>query len=115
VLNEHESVTDACGCVNSMGWELKSSELKPIGTIGDPPGQHARGNGGEESPPKGQSEVRDDSDSREGQPENFALHEVIVAKSGLQPTPGCEGLHSNALYTGAGGLQDSDDEPLPGR
>jgi hypothetical protein len=56
--------------------------LKPIGTIGDPPSQHARWNGGEQRPPKGQSEVCDDSDGRKGQPENFALHEVIVAKSG---------------------------------
>jgi hypothetical protein len=60
---------------------ISNRVLKPIGTIGDPPGQHARGNGGEESPPKGQNEVCDDSDGRKGEPENFALHEVIVANS----------------------------------
>lgn len=61
-----------------MGSE-KGSELKPVAAIGDPPAGHADRDRGEQGPPEGQRHIRKEPPDREADPENLALHAVIVA------------------------------------
>ena len=56
------------------------AKLEPIGAVSDPPGGDAGRNRGKKRPPEGKSEVRNETESGESQPEDFALHEVSLLK-----------------------------------
>ena len=53
--------------------------LEPITAVGDPPTGHANRDCGGEGPPKWQCEVGDETEGREGQPKDFALHGISLA------------------------------------
>src|SRR5258708_28447006 len=53
--------------------------LEPIAAVGDPPTGHADRDGGDDRPPKWQCQVGDETNDREGHPEDFALHGIILA------------------------------------
>jgi hypothetical protein len=54
------------------------ARLEPVASIGDPPAQHADGNGSCERPPKRQSQIRDQAQGGKGEPEDFSLHAFIL-------------------------------------
>ena len=52
--------------------------LKPVASVGDPPGCDDDRNCGSEGPPERQNEVGQKSEKDEAQPENFPLHGMIL-------------------------------------
>ena len=54
-------------------------ELEPVASIGNPPTHIDDRNSGRQTPPEGKNEIGDQSENREGDPENFALHFRILA------------------------------------
>lgn len=56
--------------------------LEPIAAVGDPPGNEEGGNGGRQAPPQRQHETGKQVEDREGHPEDFPLHKVILVRTG---------------------------------
>ena len=55
--------------------------VEPLAAVGDPPTSKDDWNGREERPPDGKGEIGHDSQERHGDPENFALHGLILVPS----------------------------------
>jgi len=54
--------------------EVRTGGLEPVGAVGDPPAEGEERNGGADGPPEGQSDVGEQAERGEGEPEDFALH-----------------------------------------
>jgi hypothetical protein len=54
---------------------------EPFAAVSEPPTGHADGQSGGDRPPEGQRQVSDKPHDREGHPEDFALHGIILACS----------------------------------
>ena len=61
------------------------TELKPFGTIGDPPTEGERRNSGSDGPPKRQDEIGEETYDGKADPEHLALHRASVAPT-LRPS-----------------------------
>ena len=60
--------------------QVGAGKSKPVGAVGDPPcsdaGRDCRG----DRPPERKGEVGDKAEGSPGEPEDFALHEFILAR-----------------------------------
>ena len=65
----------------SKNWQLITGRWfsEPVASVGDPPAQPDDGNSGGQRPPEGKNHVGDEAEHNEADPENFALHALIVA------------------------------------
>src|ERR1700730_4915540 len=52
---------------------------EPFAAVSEPPAGHANGQSGGDRPPEGQRQVGEKPRDREGHPEDFALHGIILA------------------------------------
>ena len=53
---------------------------EPVAAVGDPPAEGEDGEGGDDGPDKGESEVGDEAEGGEEEPEDFALHGESLAQ-----------------------------------
>lgn len=73
-------------CVNSFfhlelefdRWKLR--KLKPVAAVGDPPADDADGDGGQQTPQQGQSEIGNQTQRDEDGPKDLPLHFFILTR-----------------------------------
>jgi hypothetical protein len=71
-------ISDFNTLVTQCKWKGSVTALEPFTAIGDPPAQHADGNGSCQRPPKRQSHISDHTQEGKGNPEDLSLHTVIL-------------------------------------
>lgn len=59
--------------------ESEKGSLEPIAAVGDPPRKNHDGDGRDDPPPEWQDEIGDEAEDREDRPEDFSLHQEILA------------------------------------